>query len=224
MDFRNHAHRSLKTGTMAPIHHTPWLHALDDSMACYLNKVEGPIDPNLLKANEYIKVYFCKPILLLVSVKISPDFWTFACSHLLCICSCSSWNPRGRQRKAGIVKGGLHLWICFRFFLRSWQTVVLQCRLSQTCHFPTLSCPVRPTWRLPVTPPGGQITKDPPGLKWLPCDGSRVLCLDCDVFLDNKKPRSINCAPSLWHPHQICIYIYMYIHTSLRLDQYGGDV
>jgi len=56
MDFRNHAHRSLKTGTMAPIHHTPWLHALDDSMACYLNKVEGPIDPNLLKANEYIKV------------------------------------------------------------------------------------------------------------------------------------------------------------------------
>lgn len=36
MKFRDHPHRSVKTGNMAPIHHTPWLEALDDSMACYL--------------------------------------------------------------------------------------------------------------------------------------------------------------------------------------------
>ncbi len=32
MSFRDHAYRSLMTGTMAPLHHTPWLQALDDSM------------------------------------------------------------------------------------------------------------------------------------------------------------------------------------------------
>mmetsp|Transcript_62350 Transcript_62350/g.91393 ORF Transcript_62350/g.91393 Transcript_62350/m.91393 type:complete len:144 (-) Transcript_62350:64-495(-) len=73
MDFRNHAHRSLKTGTMAPIHHTPWLHALDDSMACYLNKVEGPIDPNLLKANEYIKILSQKLADSGIAVPSEPD-------------------------------------------------------------------------------------------------------------------------------------------------------
>ena len=43
MGFRNYPHRSVMTGTMAPVHHTPWLQALDDSMECYLNtsKVGG---------------------------------------------------------------------------------------------------------------------------------------------------------------------------------------
>jgi trimethylamine monooxygenase len=36
MGFRNHAYRSLMTGTMSPKHHTPWLEALDDSMEAYL--------------------------------------------------------------------------------------------------------------------------------------------------------------------------------------------
>ena len=36
MTFRDKPHRSLMTGTMAPIHHTPWLEALDDSLKCYL--------------------------------------------------------------------------------------------------------------------------------------------------------------------------------------------
>ena len=36
MGFRDKPHRSLMTGTMAPVHHTPWLKALDDSMECYL--------------------------------------------------------------------------------------------------------------------------------------------------------------------------------------------
>ncbi|MER9583387.1 NAD(P)/FAD-dependent oxidoreductase [Mesorhizobium sp. M0276] len=40
MSFRDHAYRSLMTGTMAPLHHTPWLQALDDSMESYL-EVEG---------------------------------------------------------------------------------------------------------------------------------------------------------------------------------------
>ena len=36
MGYRNKCHRSLMTGTMAVPHHTPWLEALDDSMAAYL--------------------------------------------------------------------------------------------------------------------------------------------------------------------------------------------
>lgn len=36
MGFRNHAYKSVITGTMAPIHHTPWKDALEDSMESYL--------------------------------------------------------------------------------------------------------------------------------------------------------------------------------------------
>ena len=36
MGFRNNAYRSLMTGTMAPVHHTAWLEAMDDSMEAYL--------------------------------------------------------------------------------------------------------------------------------------------------------------------------------------------
>ena len=36
MAFRNHAYRSVITGTMAPIHHTPWKDALEDSTESYL--------------------------------------------------------------------------------------------------------------------------------------------------------------------------------------------
>ena len=36
MAFRNNAYRSLMTGTMSPVHHTPWMDALDDSMESYL--------------------------------------------------------------------------------------------------------------------------------------------------------------------------------------------
>ncbi|WP_095093652.1 NAD(P)/FAD-dependent oxidoreductase [Pseudomonas sp. Irchel 3A5] len=36
MGYRNHCYRSLITGTMATVHHTPWLDALDDSLAAYL--------------------------------------------------------------------------------------------------------------------------------------------------------------------------------------------
>lgn len=36
MGFRDHPHKSVMTGTVAPVHHTPWLEALDDSMKCYL--------------------------------------------------------------------------------------------------------------------------------------------------------------------------------------------
>ena len=37
MGFRNNAYRSLMTGTMSPVHHTPWMEAMDDSMDSYLN-------------------------------------------------------------------------------------------------------------------------------------------------------------------------------------------
>jgi trimethylamine monooxygenase len=36
MGFRNNSYKSVITGTMAPIHHTPWKDALDDSLEVYL--------------------------------------------------------------------------------------------------------------------------------------------------------------------------------------------
>jgi len=36
MTFRDNSYKSVITGSMAPVHHTPWKDALDDSMACYL--------------------------------------------------------------------------------------------------------------------------------------------------------------------------------------------
>ncbi len=36
MTFRDNAYRSVITGTMAPVHHTPWKDALDDSKESYL--------------------------------------------------------------------------------------------------------------------------------------------------------------------------------------------
>jgi trimethylamine monooxygenase len=38
MGFRNNAYRSIMTGNMQPLHHTPWLEAMDDSMEAYLGK------------------------------------------------------------------------------------------------------------------------------------------------------------------------------------------
>ena len=36
MGFRDNCYKSVMTGTMAPMHHTPWKEALDDSMESYL--------------------------------------------------------------------------------------------------------------------------------------------------------------------------------------------
>ena len=36
MGFRNNAYRSLMTGNVQPVHHTPWLDEMDDSMEAYL--------------------------------------------------------------------------------------------------------------------------------------------------------------------------------------------
>ena len=36
MGFRNNAYRSLITGSQSPVHHTPWMEAMDDSMESYL--------------------------------------------------------------------------------------------------------------------------------------------------------------------------------------------
>ncbi len=38
MGFRNNAYRSLMTGNMQPVHHTPWMDAMDDSMQAYLKQ------------------------------------------------------------------------------------------------------------------------------------------------------------------------------------------
>ncbi len=36
MSFRDNCYKSVMTGSMAPVHHTPWVEALDDSMEVYL--------------------------------------------------------------------------------------------------------------------------------------------------------------------------------------------
>jgi trimethylamine monooxygenase len=37
MTFRDHAYKSIMTGNMAPVHHTPWIKAMDDSMETYMS-------------------------------------------------------------------------------------------------------------------------------------------------------------------------------------------
>ncbi len=39
LGYRNHAFASPCTGTMAPVHHTPWFKAMDDSLKAFLGKV-----------------------------------------------------------------------------------------------------------------------------------------------------------------------------------------
>jgi trimethylamine monooxygenase len=43
MGYRDKSYRSLMTGTQSPPHHTPWLQALDDSMAAYLGEPPAAI-------------------------------------------------------------------------------------------------------------------------------------------------------------------------------------
>jgi trimethylamine monooxygenase len=38
LGYRNHAFASPKTGTMAPVHHTEWFKAMDDSMNAFLGR------------------------------------------------------------------------------------------------------------------------------------------------------------------------------------------
>ncbi len=48
MGFRNRSYPSTLTNTMAPVHHTPWLEAMDDSMNVFLNgKEDAENCPNI---------------------------------------------------------------------------------------------------------------------------------------------------------------------------------
>ncbi|MFT3731360.1 MAG: NAD(P)/FAD-dependent oxidoreductase [Hyphomicrobium sp.] len=38
LTYRDRSHKSVLTGTVAPVHHTPWMRALDDSMEAFLNQ------------------------------------------------------------------------------------------------------------------------------------------------------------------------------------------
>jgi trimethylamine monooxygenase len=44
MTFRDQPHASVMTGTMAPVHHTPWLKEFDDSIENYVNRNKQPAD------------------------------------------------------------------------------------------------------------------------------------------------------------------------------------
>lgn len=37
LGYRNKSYRSTLTGTMAPVHHTPWMDAMDDSLEAFLH-------------------------------------------------------------------------------------------------------------------------------------------------------------------------------------------
>lgn len=39
MGFRDKSYRSILTGTLSPLHHTPWLDAMDDSLESYLSEI-----------------------------------------------------------------------------------------------------------------------------------------------------------------------------------------
>merc|ERR1711879_371668 len=41
MTFRDRAHKSVMDGSQAPVHHTPWLTAFDDSVECFVPKKDG---------------------------------------------------------------------------------------------------------------------------------------------------------------------------------------
>jgi trimethylamine monooxygenase len=43
LTYRDKSHRSLLTGTVAPVHHTPWMKALDDSMEAFLNQPDAKV-------------------------------------------------------------------------------------------------------------------------------------------------------------------------------------
>lgn len=45
MGFRNRSYPSTLTGNMAPVHHTPWLQAMDDSLEAFLGDGEGEAQP-----------------------------------------------------------------------------------------------------------------------------------------------------------------------------------
>jgi trimethylamine monooxygenase len=36
LTYRNHSYPSVVTGNMAPVHHTPWMKAMDDSLEAFL--------------------------------------------------------------------------------------------------------------------------------------------------------------------------------------------
>lgn len=36
--YRDKSHKSIFTGKDSPVHHSPWLSAMDDSLECYLGK------------------------------------------------------------------------------------------------------------------------------------------------------------------------------------------
>lgn len=60
MGFRNNCYRSVITGTMAPVHHTPWKDALDDSMETYLQNDPAPTGEKALRDQPAVMDQDCR--------------------------------------------------------------------------------------------------------------------------------------------------------------------
>jgi trimethylamine monooxygenase len=43
LTYRDRSHKSVLTGTQAPIHHTAWMKAADDSMEAFLNQPRAKV-------------------------------------------------------------------------------------------------------------------------------------------------------------------------------------
>src|SRR5690554_2641898 len=46
LGYRNKSYRSTMTGTLAPVHHTPWMEAMDDSLEAFLGEDEKSKEPS----------------------------------------------------------------------------------------------------------------------------------------------------------------------------------
>lgn len=56
LGYRDKAHRSVITGTMAEVHHTRWINAMDDSLERYLTGPSQDLDTNAMEAIQAMDV------------------------------------------------------------------------------------------------------------------------------------------------------------------------
>jgi len=52
MTFRDKSHKSVLTGNMGTIHHTPWIEAMDDSMKCYMTDTREEYEQEAAKQRQ----------------------------------------------------------------------------------------------------------------------------------------------------------------------------
>ena len=105
MTFRDNAYKSVITGTMAPLHHTPWKDALEDSMESYLRKLGSAcFIPNGSGAGNCAALFL--PLFSTVRRRLSPCSGNILSQRLnLTRLGCTpvlSFPPSGRRLRSGL--------------------------------------------------------------------------------------------------------------------------